>query len=256
MAEELQQRADPPVMVRVTVADHHMLDRVSFRSPGSGRHAAPTGLTVPSGASAKASAERRGPGRLQQFDAVPERIVHVGPLDSGQHVIGPARVPGGLEPLHHGGNVVDEETRVGLVRRPERLFHPKVHADGPSGIPATAPAGDWRRLLQELQTEEPEVERVSPSLGLGAGRHGQLDMVHADHHTRGGCRRGGLGHLIIVPEVSPVQLITGDGATTADWCAGPQVAGPGPVLPSRGDGQGPDVSVDTQQIPSGRVQVE
>ena len=77
-----------------------------------------------------------------------------------------------LQPGHGQGGV-------GLPGRPEVIFHPEVDLGRSPLEPAAAPDGELRRLGDPRQAEQPGEEGLGRGLRLGAGGHGQLDVVDA-----------------------------------------------------------------------------
>lgn len=117
--------------------------------------------------------------RLHQLDPVAERIVDVDPVVSFEGLVVTDRGAGGAQDLDQGGQVVDQERRVGLACRSEVGLDAQVDLEVPALEPAAPARREMGRLGGFVDTEEPRVE--GPRLVLVSGWHRQLNMVDPGH---------------------------------------------------------------------------
>ena len=121
---------------------------------------------------------------LSDLEPVAERIGDVDPLDTGDRVVERDVAAGGAQPAGEPGEVVGDETRVGLARRGERFLDADVELLRTCAEPAAAARCEPGRLRDLLEAEQPAVER--PRIALAARRRSDLHVVDAcdRHHER------------------------------------------------------------------------
>ncbi len=120
--------------------------------------------------------------RLQQLDAVPERVVHVAPVVSGERLVFHGGMTCAIQTTPHCVEIMDEQRRMCLSSRPEAVLHTQMDADRPGFEPRPAPSLEMLRLLDP---GHPEQSLVEAGCGVFAtGRHGELDVVDPRDTTR------------------------------------------------------------------------
>jgi hypothetical protein len=112
---------------------------------------------------------------LEQLDAIAERVVNVGAVVACEQVVGLRRVSGGFEAGDERRQIIDEQSRMRLLRGTEVVFDAEVKFEGADLEPETAAFIQSGRLGDFREAEEIAVERAA--LFFFAVRHRKLDVV-------------------------------------------------------------------------------
>ena len=114
---------------------------------------------------------------LPELEPVAKGVGDVGAHDSGKRIVGLHVDPLPAQAFGQRGEIVDDQARVRLAGRGERLLHAHVQLLRARAEPAASARSERLRLRQLLQTQQPAVEGAR--LGLAAGRGRDLHMVDA-----------------------------------------------------------------------------
>jgi hypothetical protein len=113
--------------------------------------------------------------RLHQLDPVAEGIIDIDPVIAGQRLVPPGGNATFGESRNKAGEIIDEERRMRLARRPEIRLDAEMDPDRAALEPAAAALPESVRLLHLGEIEKAAIE--APRLIFAAGRHGELDVV-------------------------------------------------------------------------------
>ncbi len=119
---------------------------------------------------------------MAELESVAERVCDIGSLDARDRFVWDDVDAFALEAGCEGGEIVDDEARMRLAGRGERLLDAHVQLLAAGLEPAAASGRERLGLREFLEPEQAVVER--PRLGLAAPRGRDLDMVDPEDRHR------------------------------------------------------------------------
>lgn len=119
------------------------------------------------------------PADIDEFDSIPERVVHLQTAGSRQVLVPPPGCPKGVELPNEGIEVVDNERWMRLASRAKVVFDTQMHLNVARREPAAAARceGLWFRKDSEAEDTAAEGFRLS----LPSSRHGELNVIEGDN---------------------------------------------------------------------------
>jgi hypothetical protein len=144
---------------------------------------------------------------LDQLDPVSKGVIDEYSIVTLQRLVMGEGASGGFQCRGERRQVIDDEGRVGLSGRDEISFHPEMNFQFAVFKPATAAAGQFRRLDRLRYAEDALVE--FPGIGFSAGRHREQDVIQSAN-----------AHLLS-PQLRKPALLDlesgGPAARTSEW---------------------------------------
>jgi hypothetical protein len=120
-------------------------------------------------------------GRLEEFQAVPERIVGVDTSEAWEVGVPGHRLSSGVEAGGQAVEVIDEHAGMSFTSRPELMLDPEVQFDAAVAKPRPAARCEGRWLGDLRHADHADVKAARGF--LLTSRHCQLDVVQTIEHV-------------------------------------------------------------------------